>query len=59
MSERGRADKLYHFLVHFIDYYFTSGGGQGWLIDILRAERGEAKGTKSKTMTSDQHQQVT
>ena len=44
VSEWGWADKLYHFLDHFIDYYFTSGGGQGWLIDILRGE----EGTKSK-----------
>ena len=48
VSEWGWADKLYHFLDHFIDYYFTSGGGQGWLIDILGGE----EGTTSKTSKS-------
>ena len=48
VSEAAGADKLYHFLDHFIDYYFTSGGGQRWLIDILGGE----EGTTSKTSKS-------
>ena len=52
VSERVGADKLYHFLDHFIDYYFTALPAQRWLIVILREVSGGGASNISKDVDS-------